>query len=261
MTQTNEWRPGMYDDKLGFVSELGRGVIELLRPASGERILDLGCGTGDLTDEIAKSGAIVTGMDMSGEMIASARSKYPRLEFRVGNGEAFAVDAAYDAVFSNAALHWMTNPRQVVRCVWNALSAGGRFAAEFGGQGNVAAVIDALRETLADDYGIDAAARNPWYFPSIGQYAALLEEQGFDVKAAFHFDRPTPMKDGDHGLNHWLSGFAGTFINGLTDEQKHGVFAKVAAKTRPALFRDGVWHVDYRRLRILAVKPAIVVPV
>ncbi|NBC68029.1 methyltransferase domain-containing protein [Paenibacillus sacheonensis] len=251
----NEWNPGAYDDKLGFVSQFGQGVVGLLQPVSGERILDLGCGTGDLTETIAQSGANATGMDLSDNMIAAARLKYPHLDFRVANAEDFTTDVAYDAVFSNAALHWMKQPEQVVTCVWNALAAGGRFVAEFGGRGNVETVIAALAESLAEDYGIDAASRNPWYFPSIAQYSKLLEDQGFAVKAAFHFDRPTMMKDGDGGLRHWLAGFADDFVKEFTARQKEALFDTVASKARAALFRDGSWHVDYKRLRILAIKP------
>ncbi|QHW34464.1 methyltransferase domain-containing protein [Paenibacillus rhizovicinus] len=255
MTSINEWNANQYDDKLDFVSALGKGVIELLRPAPGERILDLGCGTGDLTEELAKSGAIATGMDLSENMIASAKIKFPQIDFRTGNAEAFTVDAAYDAVFSNAALHWMKNPERVIACVWNALNGGGRFVAEFGGRGNCETIIDALGEALKEDYGIDAAALNPWYFPSIAQYAKLLEDQGFDVKFALHFDRPTQMKDGEDGLGHWLAGFADDFVKGFTEQQRDALFAKVGSKTRTALFRDGSWHVDYKRLRVMAIKP------
>lgn len=255
MTDAHVWQATHYDDKFGFVSGFGHDTLALLRPRKDERILDLGCGTGDLTNEIAQSGADVTGMDMSENMLEAARGKYPHIPFVAGNGEDFRHQSEFDAVFSNAALHWMTRADDVAANIWNALKPGGRFIAEFGGQGNIACVLDALSGVLAEDYGIDAAARNPWYFPSIGQYSALLERTGFRVAYAAHFDRPTAMPDGEAGLRHWLDGFAGRFFHGLTDAEKQAAYARIESKTRPALFEDGCWRLDYSRLRVAALKP------
>ena len=192
------WASEHYDEKLSFVSEMGRGVIDLLEPAEGERILDLGCGTGDLTQGIALSKALVTGMDLSPSMLEKARIKYPNLNFVEGNAECFTVQEPLDAVFSNAALHWMKNAEDVVQCVHDALRPGGRFVAEFGGQHNVGTVVQAISEVLMEQ-GIDAGTRSPWYFPSIGEYSVLLERHGFRVTYALHFDRPTPMQDSGTG--------------------------------------------------------------
>jgi trans-aconitate methyltransferase len=158
------WNSDFYDRKLDYVSELGRGAVDLLAPKRGETILDLGCGTGDLAHEIAKSGASVIGIDLSAEMVAAARAKYPDIDFRVGDGENFSLEQPVDAVFSNAALHWMRRPERVIRCVWDALKPGGRFVAEFGGKGNVGTVVDAILRVLRRDFGIDAAERNPGIF-------------------------------------------------------------------------------------------------
>ena len=192
------WASEHYDEKLSFVSEMGRGVIDLLEPAEGERILDLGCGTGDLTQGIALSKALVTGMDLSPSMLEKARIKYPNLNFVEGNAECFTVQEPLDAVFSNAALHWMKNAEDVVQCVHDALRPGGRFVAEFGGKHNVGTVVQAISEVLMEQ-GIDAGTRSPWYFPSIGEYSVLLERHGFRVTYALHFDRPTPMQDSGTG--------------------------------------------------------------
>lgn len=252
-SREHSWASEHYDQKLSFVSEMGRGVVELLDPVEGERILDLGCGTGDLTQEIAASRARVTGMDLSRSMLEKARLKYPNLNFVEGNAEHFAVQEPYDAVFSNAALHWMKNAEDVVRSVHKALRPGGRFVAEFGGQHNVGTVIQAIIDVLMEQ-GIDAAMLNPWYFPSIGEYSSLLERHGFRVTYALHFDRPTPMQDGNAGLRHWLNGFASPFFKDASPEFLERAYDKIAQQTKSALYHDGTWYVDYKRLRIRAIK-------
>lgn len=210
------WQADLYDEKLNYVSEFGKRVVELLSPKSGEKVLDLACGTGNLVPEITQHGATVIGMDLSVEMIDTAKKKYPDIEFIVGNAEDFVLDQQVDAVFSNSALHWMTKPERVIDCVWRALKPGGRFVAEFGGRGNIATIIDGIYRVFARDYGIDASTRNPWYFPSIAAYSTLLEQQGFRVLFAAHFDRPTKMEDGEDGLNLWLTGFADHFFAGFS---------------------------------------------
>lgn len=249
------WKTELYDNKLGFVSEYGKEVVELLSPASGEKILDVGCGTGDLAYEISKTGATVVGMDFSAEMIEKAQVKYPTIHFFTGNGEQFQLDETFDAVFSNAALHWMKNAKQVVENVWNVLNSGGRFVAEFGGKGNVNRIVKATTAVLDEDYAIDAEKLNPWFFPSISEYSALLEQQGFRVTYAILFDRPTKMEDGEEGLNHWLSGFANHFFANVSEEDKKLLYAKIAARVRNDLFHDGTWYVDYVRIRVKAIKP------
>jgi Trans-aconitate methyltransferase len=255
MCPKHNWQPDLYDGKHGYVSAFGKDVVRLLRPEPGERILDVGCGTGDLAYEISKSGAIVVGMDASPEMVEKARNKYPGLRFFVGDAERFTYDGSFDAVFSNAALHWMKNAPQVAACIWDVLRPGGRFVAEIGGKGNVGAVVRGITEVLKEECGIDAERLNPWYFPSIGEYSGLLERQGFRVTYAVHFDRPTPMEDGERGLHHWLAAYAGSFFAPFTESEKADLFDKIAARLKPMLFEDGVWRLDYSRLRIAAVKP------
>lgn len=233
---------------------MGKGVVSLLDPKPGEVILDLGCGTGDLTHDIALYGAVVVGMDLSEAMIQQARNKYPHLEFLVANGEDFPVDKPFDAVFSNAALHWMKHPSSVIACVWNALTPGGRFVAEFGGKGNVETVIGAL-ECALDELGIASQDKNPWYFPSIGEYTTRLEKQGFQTIFAKHFDRPTAMPDGDRGLEHWLNGFAESYLQGLDQPTRTRVIQRTKELCRSKLYNNGEWCLDYKRLCIAAVKP------
>ncbi|WP_338554253.1 methyltransferase domain-containing protein [Paenibacillus sp. KS-LC4] len=255
MSSEQVWQSEHYDNKLGFVSELGKDVVRLLNPLKGEKILDLGCGTGDLAHEISQTGAFVTGMDLSEPMIKQAQRKYPQIPFFVGNGEQFMVDATFDAVFSNAALHWMKNPSAVLAGVWNTLSPGGRFVAEFGGKGNVGTIVQAISEVLHEDFGMDAGKLNPWYFPSIAEYSTLLEQQGFRVTYAAHFDRPTKIEDHEQGLNHWLRGFADHFFTAFSEAERTAACSKIADKARNELFHDGSWYADYKRLRVMAVKP------
>ncbi|MFB6367447.1 class I SAM-dependent methyltransferase [Paenibacillus elgii] len=255
MGSVHVWKSELYDNKLGYVSEFGKGVVELLNPTKGERILDLGCGTGDLAYEINQTGAAVTGLDLSDAMIEKAQKKYPDIHFIAGNAENFTFEKPFDAVFSNAALHWMKNAENVLSCVWNSLKTNRRFVAEFGGKGNVETVIQAISEVLSEEYGIDANHLNPWYFPSIAEYSTLLEKQGFRVSYAVHFDRPTKMNDGEKGLDHWLNGLADDFFKELSESERRHVYAKIAAKAKKALFHDGDWYLDYKRLRIVAMKP------
>jgi trans-aconitate methyltransferase len=254
MSSIHIWKPELYDEKLGYVSNFGMEVVELLNPKKGERILDIGCGTGDLSNEIAKLGADVIGMDVSTEMVEKARKKYPQVHFIFGSGEDFNFDTKFDAIFSNAALHWMNNVK-VVECLWNNLNKGGRFVAEFGGKGNIELIINAITNVLNQKLGIEAKKFNPWYFPSIGEYSNLLEEQGFQVSYAIHFERPTKMEDGESGLNHWLTGLADDFFRSIDESTKKDLFKIIENELREDLFQNGAWYVDYKRIRIMAIKP------
>ncbi|SFD61557.1 Trans-aconitate methyltransferase [Paenibacillus catalpae] len=251
---TQAWNPGTYDAQLGFVSKLGKGILDWLNPKEGESILDLGCGTGDLAAEITGYGATVTGMDQSEAMIISARNKYPDIHFLVGDGEQFSFDAPFDAIFSNAALHWMKNAAGVIESVREALKSGGRFVAEFGGKGNVDTFVQAFYEVMPR-YSINPAERNPWFFPSIGEYTSLLEQHGFRVQIAEHFDRPTPLPEGERGVMHWLEGFGDAFFKGLDDAERQAAKQEVFETAKQKLQAvNGVYQADYRRIRIAAVK-------
>ncbi|GAA0136654.1 class I SAM-dependent methyltransferase [Paenibacillus sp. YSY-4.3] len=255
MGSIHDWKPELYDQKLGFVSDYGKDVVSLLQAQPGERVLDLGCGTGDLSFEIQKTGAYVLGMDYSSAMIEQARRKYPCFDFIVGNAAEFSLEQTMDAVFSNAALHWVKNAEAVISCIWKALRPGGRFVAEFGGQGNVDTIVQSICKVLSEQYGIAGEKRNPWFFPSIGQYSSMLEAQGFRVTYAVHFDRPTPLEDGENGLFHWLSGLgADEFFQDLTDNERAKTFHHICDAARTKLYKDNVWLADYKRIRIVAVK-------
>ncbi|MDF2759055.1 MAG: Methyltransferase type 11 [Thermomicrobiales bacterium] len=248
------WDSTLYDESFGIITKLGAGVVELLAPRSSERIVDLGCGTGALTAQIAAAGADVVGIDASEAMIARARKSYPHLWFEVARGEDFALEEPVDAVFSNAALHWMSPPQEVAAAVARALKPGGRFVAEMGGKGNIATITGAIYQALAEEGISREQVRNPWYFPSIGEYGSLLEEAGFDVVFMQLFDRPTPLDDCPNGVADWLRMFGGAFLAAVPTRRRAHVQERVNELTRPLLQHEGRWVADYRRLRFVAVK-------
>jgi trans-aconitate methyltransferase len=244
------WNPANYERHARFVSELGAPVLDLLAPKSGEAILDLGCGDGALTERIAASGARVRGCDASQELIEAARARGLQVDW--ADGHALPYPAEFDAVFSNAALHWMTRPAEVVAGVCRALRPGGRFVGEFGGFGNVAAIVTALMAVL-DRRGIDGAAAKPWYFPTAQEYAALLEEAGFAEVEAWLIPRPTPLPTGMAG---WLETFAEPFMRQVAPNERAATLEEAIRLLAPSL-RDsrGEWIADYVRLRFAARLP------
>jgi trans-aconitate methyltransferase len=255
---TNRWDPKEYEERARFVREGGAPLVELCAPRAGERILDLGCGSGKLTQVLAASGASVLGVDASPEMLAEARATYPGLEFALERGEALPYDAEFDAVFSNAALHWMPRAEEVALGMARSLRPGGRLVAELGGFENVAAVRAAVGAGFAA-LGRGQTAWNPWYFPTLGQYAAVLEAAGFRVRSALWFERPSPMPDRPEqsGIADWLSIFASELCENLSTAERPRFFEAVEANARARLYRDGIWWIDYVRLRVEAVRPAL----
>ncbi len=249
---TNQWNAALYDRKHAFVFEYGKDVLSLLAPHPGERILDVGCGTGHLTKSIADAGAAVVGIDSSAEMIAKAKESYPDIAFQVADARDFAFPEPFDAIFSNAALHWVLEPERAVICMAKALRPGGRFVIEMGGKGNVGRILTALETAMRDLAGVEVSARN--YFPSIGEYTPLLEKHGLEIEQAWLFDRPTPLDDGENSVRNWLTMFRGSVFDDLSDDVKEAVLSSVETTLRPELFADGNWTADYRRLRITARK-------
>jgi len=242
------WSAARYGAHAGFVSDLGAPVLDLLAPFPGERVLDLGCGDGRLTAEIAARGAAVVGLDASPDMVAAAQAR--GIDARLGDGAALPFRAEFDAVFSNAALHWMTRPASVLTGVHAALVPGGRFVGEFGGHGNVAAVTTAIRAVLAHDHGIDTDLREIWYFPTADAWRTALEAAGFSVERAVLIPRPTPVPA---GLERWLETLAAPALAFLDPAERPAAVAAVARLVRPALCDEtGLAHLDYMRLRFAA---------
>jgi SAM-dependent methyltransferase len=223
-------------------------VLELLAPAAGERILDLGCGDGVLGVELVVRGCAVVGVDASAAQVEAARGR--GIDARVMDGQALDFDDEFDAVFSNAAMHWMKDPDRVLAGVWNALKPGGRFVGEFGGRGCVARIVAALRGALARQ-GVDETRIQPWYFPGDDEYRARLEARGFVVRSIALIPRPTPLP-GD--LGDWLETFGEAFLSAAPDRE--ALLDEVRAELRPHLCdAEGRWTADYVRLRFAAAKP------
>jgi trans-aconitate methyltransferase len=242
---------GLYEARHSFVWNLGADMLPLLAPQTGERILDVGCGTGQLTAKIAESGASVVGLDRSPEMIGQARQNYPALEFRLADATSFSFPTEFDAVFSNAALHWVLEPEKAIRSIAASLRPGGRFIAEFGGKRNVSRLLRAA-EIALDQRGIKYA--NPWYFPSVGDYSNLLERNGFEVNIAWHFDRLTPLDEGDDAMRDWIEMFGFVLLSPVPKSELPRIIREMEDTLRPELYIDGRWHMDYVRLRIKAIR-------
>ncbi|HEX2529223.1 MAG TPA: methyltransferase domain-containing protein [Geminicoccus sp.] len=242
------WNAENYRQHAGFVAVLGSPLLDLLGPVDGQDILDLGCGDGVLTEQIQARGARVVGADGSPEMVAATMAK--GIPAEVADGHALPFERRFDAVFSNAALHWMTRPDDVLRSVARALRPGGRFVAEMGGAGNVAAEIVALHVAAAE-FGLDARALHPWYFPSPAEQKDRLEAAGFTVRSIDLIPRPTPLPT---GMLNWLRTFAGPWTEHLPADRREPFLERVEGMLAPAL-RDGRghWTADYVRLRFEAV--------
>lgn len=253
MKQTDHWNAQLYDGSHAYVSKFGTNLIELLAPKKGEHILDAGCGTGDLAGQITEHGATVIGIDSSENMIRKAKEKFPHLTFSVQDVLTMSYQNEFDAVFSNAVLHWIKQPDEALRRIYQSLKTGGRFVAEFGGKGNVKTITDELfyqLKQLGMEYNDE---QFPWYFPSIGEYASLMEKTGFRVVYAEHFDRPT-MLAGENGLRNWLEMFAKSIIDELEEETKEKIIAKVEERLKDKLYTQGRWIADYKRIRVIGRK-------
>lgn len=244
---TTDWDPAVYAQNARFVADYGKSLIDWLSPRPSECILDLGCGDGALTEELVASGANVVGVDASPRQIEAARRR--GLRALVVDGHELAFDAEFDAVFSNAALHWMQRPDEVLAGVARALKPGGRFIGEFGGEGNVSSIVTALRNGL-QRRGIDYGSLNPWYYPPVDEYRGKLERAGFRVDEIVLFPRPTPLP-GD--ITGWLETFAPRFTVGMSPAERTDLFTEITNELRPQLFHQQKWIVDYVRLRFRAV--------
>lgn len=251
--ETNEWNANKYTKHADFVSVLGLPVVELLNPQAVEHVLDLGCGDGTLAVEIEKYGANVIAVDLSAEMVEKAREK--GVDAHVMSATQLPYVDAFDAVFSNAVLHWVKDSEEAVKNIHKILKSSGRFVAEFGGHGNVHHIVEAMQEvfTRHPEYGV---FDNPWYFPTVEEYTEILENNGFEVKYIKRIPRPTPIDD----IANWLAVFTNGVTEHLTLEEKEQFRHEVREILKEKIYsEEKVWVADYVRLRVEAVKKGILI--
>ena len=247
MSQT--WSPAEYLRNAAFVPALGMPMVERLAPRPGERILDLGCGDGTLTAQIAAAGATVVGVDASQEMVAAAAAR--GLDARVMDVQALTFDAEFEGVFSNAVLHWVGDADAAIDGVRRALKPGGRFVAEFGGHGNIAAIAVAIRVVLGA-HGVPYEW--PWYYPTPEEYAAKLQAAGLVVREIALVPRPTPLPTGMAG---WLRTFAVSLLSRAAPARRAALMAEIVELLRPSLCdQSGRWTADFVRLQVVAERGA-----
>jgi len=241
------WNTDAYATNGRFVATLASAVVELLAPTAGERVLDLGCGHGALTEQIAATGALVTGVDNSPAMLEAARKR--DLQVEQHSADELPYNLQFDAVFSNAALHWVREAESAIACMSRAVRSGGRLVLEMGGQGNIARIMRGTEEVLREA-GFEAS--HTWYFPSIGEYTTLLEKHGFAVRLAQNFARWTQLEHPERGLREWLEMFGGAYFENVPPAKRDELVRRIEARLKPELWCDGSWFADYRRLRVVA---------
>lgn len=247
-----QWDAAKYTRDFSFVHQYGSSLMDLI-DGEGMTVLDLGCGNGALTAELASRGHDAEGVDASGELLRTARANHPELRFEQADAVSLQMGRQYDVVFSNAVFHWIDREKQpdMLAHVFNTLKPGGQFVFEFGGHGNNALIHGALRREF-EKRGL--AYRMPFYFPTVGEYAALLERAGFLVRSALLADRPTKLKGGD-GLYDWVRMFVKTPFEGTGPALEEEIIRSAVSELKGALYRGGAWYADYVRLRCKAVRP------
>lgn len=248
-----KWDSQLYDSDHQFVSKYGSKVLELLQPKNNERILDVGCGTGDLTAELADVGCKVTGIDPSVEMIAKAQAKFPKLDFKYGDAKNFDLKEEFDAVFSNAALHWINKKDHpdVLKNIQKHIKPDGRFVAEMGGGENVKTLIEGIKTVLRKNGYKQQANKTVWYFPNLKEYQEMLSKAGYKVNFIKIINRPTPLNTAD-GLKNWLNMFGEKWFEGIETKHLSSLLEEIEQELKPKLYKNGSWVADYKRLRFSA---------
>lgn len=248
---SNIWNAETYAANARFVSQLGMPVVSLLDPKAGERILDLGCGDGKLTAELCKLGCDVVGIDPSQDFVQAAQKL--GIKASVTDARTLNYSEEFEGVFSNAVLHWIPEARKVTDNVYRALKPGGRFVGEFGGHGNIAAIMTSLVATLRHR-GIQVTDKLGWYYPTPSEYAAVLQQSGFSIASIELIPRPTPLPTGMEG---WLRTFRGSYLKETLGADAESALQEIVENLRCSLCDDsGNWTADYVRLRFKAIKSA-----
>lgn len=248
MNAGQTWNLDDYMNNARFVPQLASDVVAWLAPRPGERILDVGCGDGALTEKLAQMGANVVGVDASPELLAAARAR--GLNVHLADAQTLPFDREFDAVFSNATLHWVRDHGAAARGAYRALVTGGRFVGEFGGHGNVAAICTAFR-AVAAKWGLSELAM-PWTYPTTEEFEAVLTTAGFRIGKVALIPRPTPLPT---GMSGWLQTFASRLVGQFPEGTREQVLQEVEAALRWSMCDSrGRWHADYVRLRFEAFK-------
>lgn len=246
-----KWNSSLYDDKHSFVSEYGKKIIGFVNIEREQKILDLGCGTGLLTKELAKKGAEVIGVDSSREMIQRAKVNYSNLKFQVEDAIKLPFENKFDTVFSNAVFHWILNQKGLLEGIYKVLKKDGLLVCEFGAKGNIRKIEDAFKKSI-EAKGIQYISK--FSFPSMEEYKALLETAGFKVKHIVVYDRPTILADGKNGLRNWILQFFSDYLEKLSDKEIEEVLMKSEEICQNTLWKDTQWVADYKRIQVIAVK-------
>jgi trans-aconitate methyltransferase len=244
-----EWNSALYDKKHDFVAEYGKGLLAFLPDRKEQTILDLGCGTGTLTAQLASLGSKVMGVDASRNMIDKAKEQYGNLEFRVCDALALPFEAEWDVVFSNAVFHWISDHDALLAGIHKALKPQGLLVCEFGAKGNIVSVEKGFAEACGE-YGFDYAPK--FNFPTTEYFGKLLETNGFIIDKIYDYDRPTVLKDGDQGMVNWMKQFFASEMSVMEEDTRTAVLKKAEDLTRDTLWDGKEWVADYRRLRVIA---------
>ena len=244
------WLAARYASNARFVSNMANPLLDLLAAKKGEMILDLGCGDGVLTKLICDTGATAIGVDSSIDQIIATRKL--GIQVVAMDGHNLAFKPIFDAILTNAALHWMTSPKEVISGMWRSLKPGGRLVGEMGGAGNIKAITQAIYDVLGRRE-LENKASFPWYFPDLKEYKEQLETQGFDVKYIEQFSRPTPLPG---KLENWIDTFGEHFLFILSEDDRIKFKEEVTEVLRPELYNPyNRWVADYVRLRFSATRP------
>lgn len=248
-----KWNTDLYNNKHDFVAKYGEDVLQWLQPQANENILDVGCGTGTLTNKISELGANVTGIDASEDMIAKAKASFPGIRFFVKDATNFSFEKPFDAAFSNATLHWINEQQHALQCIYNILKKGGRFIFEMGGKHNIESIHTAVKEAMTEAGFEDKIPSRSNYFPSVAEQSSSLEKVGFTISEVAYFKRPTVLK-GDDGMKNWIVQFCTFFFTNIPTSEVEAIINRAVDTLRPASFQEGIWYADYVRLRIKAIK-------
>ncbi len=244
-----KWDSGLYDNKHNFVAEYGKGLLEYIPADKSQNILDLGCGTGLLTAELARKSGCVLGIDGSSDMIEKARKQYPELTFEVMDALELPFDHKWDIIFSNAVFHWITDQELLLQKIHNSLKPSGKLICEFGAFGNIQTIEQGFRTVLEH---LGHPYHSKFTFPTDEHFGSLLLKNGFIIEELYAYDRPTPLNDGDKGLYNWAKQFFETDLKEFTDTDQDFILRKLLEKVRDNLWDGTSWVADYKRLKVIA---------